>query len=429
LKYILAVLTTLLSLHATSACAQQGYLEVSAPGNRQLQLAVAQPTALSGALPADVSRQIVEIFTFDLSLVGLFSVTSPAVAEGKAGIKLGEFDFSPWVATGADLLLKSTCSLSGGTLILEGRLFDLAGKRQITAKRFTGPLKELRWMAHAFADEVMRAVTGESGPFTGKIAFVSRSSGNKEVALMDYDGHNVQRVTNNGAINLNPDFSPVGKEIIYTSYKKGNPDLFRRELFTGTEARISSRQGINIAGAYAPDGKRIAVALSKDGNSEIYLIDKEGKELARLTRNPGIDVSPAWSPDGKKIAFVSDRLGKPQVFVMDADGQNVRRLTSSGSYNVSPRWSPKGDRILYCRQSGGGFQIYVINPDGGDDTQLTREGSNEHPRWSPDGRFIVFSSNRAGGEAIYVMRADGSGQTKVSRGKSKDSHPVWSTPW
>ena len=411
------------------AHAQQGYLEVSASGNRRIQLAIAPPANLSGILPATISREIVEIFSFDLAFAGPFSVTSPAVTEGKTGIKPGDFDFSPWVAAGAELLLKSSYSLSGGSLTLEGRLYDVTSKREVTAKRFTGPSKELRWMAHAFADEVMRAITGETGPFTGKIAFITKASGNKEVALMDYDGHNVQRITNNGAINLNPDFSPTGKEIIYTSYKKGNPDLFRRELFTGTEARISSRPGINITGAYAPDGNRIALAQSKDGNSEIYLISKEGKELARLTHNPAIDVSPGWSPDGTKIAFVSDRLGKPQVFIMDADGQNVRRLTTSGAYNVSPRWSLKGERILYCRQSGGGFQVYAINPDSSNDTQLTTQGSNEHPRWSPDGRFITFSSNRDGKDAIYVMRADGSGQTKVSRGAGGDSHPVWSVSW
>ena len=85
-------------------------------------------------------------------------------------------------------------------------------------------------MAHSFSDEILLLQTSEKGPFTGKIAFVSKKSGNKEIYLMDYDGHNVQRLTANGSINLNPDFSPNGREIIYTSYKKGNTDLYRRDL-------------------------------------------------------------------------------------------------------------------------------------------------------------------------------------------------------
>ena len=412
-------------LFSALASAQNSYIEVTAPGNRALQLAIAPPTALAGSADMKIAGELAELFRFDMTLAGPFTVQEALGIEGRSGIRPGDFDFASWKSSGADLLLKTGYSVSGTTLTLECRLYDVARGSELTAKRYTGDLKDLRRMAHTFSDEIMRAVTGETGPFSGKIAFVSTMTGNKEIYLMDYDGFNALRLTGNRSINLNPDFSPSGREIIYTSYKRGNPDLFRRELFTGAEACISSSRGINIGGAWAPDGNRIAFASSKDGHSQIYIITKDGKQLTRLTKNSALDVSPAWSPDGTHIAFVSDRLGKPQVFVMDADGKNVRRLTTSGAYNVGPRWSPKGDLIVYCRQQGSGFQIYVINPDGSGDTQLTSEGSNEHPRWSPDGRFITFSSKRGGKEAIYVMRADGSGQTKVSRGKGDDSHPVW----
>jgi len=388
------------------------YVEITAPSNRKLQLYLAPATTLSGAPSPDLARELAGLLSFDLSLAGVFSV---------AGAETNQ--------SGAVLVLKSAYALSPAGLTLECRLFDTVLNRELAAKRYTGSAKDLRRMGHAFADEVLRATTGVRGPFTGKIAYVAKSSGNKEIYVMDFDGYNPQRVTNNGSINLNPDFAPSGREIIYTSYKKGNPDLYRRELFTGLEARISSRSGLNATAAYAPDGERIALTMTKDGNSEIYLIAKDGKELARLTKNHAIDVSPAWSPDGRKVTFVSDRLGKPQLFVMDADGSNVRRLTKSGAYNVTPRWAPRGDRIVYVRQDGGGFQVYAINSDGTGDAQLTTQGSNEHPRWSSDGRFIVFSSTRDGGSALYIMRADGSAQTRVSRGKGGDSHPAWSAPW
>ena len=392
--------------------ATDSYIDVVAPAGRKLQLFIEPAKALSGPAVPELGRELGELFAFDLGLAGPFKVSKP-----EAG------------AAGADLVLKTSYAVNGTGLTLECRIFDAVLNRELTAKRYTGTLKELRRMGHAFSDDVLRARTGEKGPFTGKIAYVTKISGNKEISIMDYDGRNPQRITNNGSINLNPDFGLAGKEIIYTSYKKGNPDLYQRKLFTGVESRISARSGLNAMGAYSPDGSRIAMIMTKGGNSEVYLISREGKELARLTRNPAIDVSPAWSPDGTKLAFVSDRLGKPQVFTMNADGANVRRLTSKGSYNVTPRWSPQGDRIVYARQAGKGFQIYAINPDGSQDVRLTTLGSNEHPRWSPDGRFIVFSSTRDRGEAIYLMHADGSTQTRVSQSKSVDSHPTWSVDW
>ena len=406
------LLLIMLLLAPQMALAAEGYIDVTAPVSRKLKLFIAPTTPLSGQVTPEVSRELSELFGLDLSLAGPFEISATETA-----------------GTGSDLVLKSAYSAQGNAITLECRLFDQVLNREVTAKRYSGGAKELRRMGHAFSDEVLRAVTGEKGPFTGKIAYVTKISGNKEIFVMDYDGHNPQRLTNNGSINLKPDFAPSGKEVIYTSYKKGNPDLYRRELFTGLEARISSRSGLNAMGAFSPDGSKIALVMSKEGNSEIYLISREGKELARLTNNHAIDVSPAWSPDGSRIAFVSDRLGKPQVFIMNADGEHVRRLTVNGAYNVTPRWSPKGDRIAYARQEGGGFQIYAINPDGSQDTQLTTAGSNEHPRFSPDGRFIVFSSTRDGAEAIYLMRADGSSQTRISPNRAQNSHPTWSVNW
>lgn len=423
------LLLVLLAGFSLSARADDTVIDITASGNHQPALAIPPAQPLEGAGRPEVAKTVAEILSFDMKMTGIFNVMEGEVERGK-GIRPGEFDFSLWRTAGASLLVKTGYLAPGpDRLTLEFRLYDVATERMITARRLTGPPGELRRIVHTFADEILRALTGEGGPFTGKIAFVSKRSGNKEIYLMDWDGSNVQKITANGSINLNPEFFPSGKQLIYTSYKKRNPDLYRREIASGAEARISARPGINVTGAVAPSGDRIALAMSKDGNSEIYLIDTSGKELARLTRDPGIDVSPAWSPDGKKIAFVSDRYGKPQVFVMDANGSGVHRLTTSGPYNVGPRWSPKGDLIAYAAREGGSFQIHVIRPDGGGDTRLTSEGNNEHPRWSPDGRFIVFSSTRGGKEGIYVMRSDGSGQTRISKPPAGDSHPVWSVGW
>ncbi len=422
------LITMFILLLPNSLLAQPGYLEVTASPDRKISLAVAPPISQSGGEIAELSRNVVDALRFDMTLSGRFTVLDSSPARGTGSIRPGEFDMALWRSAGVELLIKSSYLVTGDNAVLELRLYDVANGNQMLAKRYSGKRKDARRMAHTFSDDILLFLTRERGPFTGKIAFVSRRSGNKEIYLMDYDGHNVQRITANGAINLNPDFSPSGKEIVYTSYKRGNPDLYRRDLFSTAEARISSHPGINITGAWSPDGGRIALALSKDGNAEIYTISKDGKQMNRLTRNGAIDTSPAWSPDGSRIAFLSDRLGKPQIFVMNADGSNQYRLTTSGAYNVSPSWSPKGDRILYCRQQGG-FQIHSITPDGNDDVQLTTEGSNEHPRWSPDGRFITFSSNRGGSQDIYVMRADGTGQTRVSRGGGAEFHPVWSPRW
>ena len=415
----------ILSLLPVSLYAQSGYIEITAPGNRQLKLAVEAPHALDTASAQTPSKEMGDVIAADMNMSGVISAEAGKQQPLLGGIQLAGVDFAPWANAGFDMLVRSEYGIKGDELTVEFRLYDVPNRRMLTAKRYLGKTKGMRRFAHSFADEILLTLTGEKGCFTTHVAFVSTQTGNKEISIMDWDGFNQMPLTRNGSINLNPDFSPDGREIVFSSYKRNNPDLYKRSLSSTAEVLISNRKGLNITGSWSPDGKKIALSLSKDGNSEIYTLARDGSNPQRLTVSPSIEVSPAWSPNGSQIAFVSDRLGKPQIFVMNADGSNVRRLTTNGTYNVNPRWSPKGDRIAYARMQGNGFQIYTISVDGSGDTQLTSTGSSENPAWSPDGRFIAFSSKRNGAEAIYVMRADGSGQIRVGQSKGNGTQPAW----
>lgn len=404
--------------------AQPEYIEVNAPENRQMKLFI-EP--LQSATPAQAAAKIfTDVISFDLNMSGVIRAEVGTNNSTSKQFSIANIDFMPFSTSGFDLLVCGEYTIKGEQLTAEFRLFDVINRKLITAKRYLGNVKDLRRFSHVFSDEILRAITGEAGVFTTRIAYVSNQTGNKEIYVMDWDGNNPLPLTKNGSINLNPDFSPDGREIIFTSYKSRNPNLFRRSLSSKTELPISTRNGLNMTGSWSPDGAKIALSLSKDGDAEIYTLDKNGKNPTRLTINPALDLYPTWSPDGKQIAFISDRHGKPQIFIMNSDGGNVRRLTNSGNYNVNPRWSPKGDKIAYSRITDGGFNIFTISPDGTSDIQLTNEGSNENPTWSADERFISFSSNRSSGSGIYVMRADGTGQTRVSQGKGSFFQPTWS---
>jgi TolB protein len=424
MKFKLLILFILLSPAVLNA--QPEYIDVIVPVNRQLKLAVDIPRNLDAPGNPDSIKQVADVISFDMNMSGVVTAESRLQQTFAKDYSLINVDFVPLLSSGLDYLVRSEYSLKGDQLTIEFRLFDVVNRKMVTAKRFLGAAKDLRRFSHLFADEILRAITGEKGVFTTKIAYVSAQTGNKEIYVMDWDGYNPLPLTKNGSINMNPDFSPDGREVIFTSYKRGNPDLYRRSLSSPVEVALSNRKGLNITGNWSPDGSKIALSLSKDGDAEIYTIDKDGSHPMRLTINPALDLFPSWSPDGKQIAFMSDRLGKPQIFIMNADGGDVRRLTTSGSYNVNPRWSPKGDKIAYSRMTNGAFNIFTISQDGSSDNQVTTEGNNENPSWSADGRFISFSSKRSGGDGVYVMRSDGTGQTKVSHGKTVCFQPSWS---
>ena len=65
-------------------------------------------------------------------------------------------------------------------------------------------------MAHTFADEVIRFLTGKAGIALSSIAFSSDRSGNKEIYVMDYDGADQRRITGHRSTSMSPAWNPSG---------------------------------------------------------------------------------------------------------------------------------------------------------------------------------------------------------------------------
>jgi TolB protein len=428
------VLGLLLLIVAGLVCADAAdvYLSISRGGGQRLRIAIPDFARAEGRGSSNggLGHEMARILADDLRPYRFFELIDDQrflQEASQANPEAGEIAYKEWGELGAQALVKGTFSQDGPDLIVECRVFDVAGQRMITGKRYRGPTDAVSSMMHRCADEIMIRFTGEPGIAQTKIAFIARRNGSKELFVMDQDGSNVRQLTNDRSIILSPAWSPDSHEIAVTSYRDRNPDLVAVSLNGNGRRPLSQQQGLNSAPAWSPDGSRLALTLSKDGNPEIYTMNRNGTDLRRLTNHPAIDTSPTWAPTGRQIAFVSDRSGSPQIYIMDAEGSNVRRLTFQGNYNDRPSWSPRGDRIAFVSLDGSRFDVYVINVDGSGLQRLTMgNGSNESPSWSPDGRFLVFSSTRSGVPQLYRMYDDGSGQQQLTSLDGGALSPMWS---
>jgi TolB protein len=422
----------LTALGLVCADAADVYLSISRGGGQRLRLAIPDFVRAEGWTTAEggIGHEMARTLANDLRPYRFFELIENQrflQDASRADAQAGDIVFKEWEELGAQALVKGMYSQDGRDLIVECRVFDVAGQRMITGKRYRGPADAVAAMMHRCADEIMIRFTGEPGIAQTKIAFVSRQNGNKELFVMDQDGSNVRKLTSDRSIILSPAWSPDSREIAVTSYRDRNPDVVAVNLNGNGRRPLSQHPGLNSAPAWSPDGTRLALTLSKDSNPEIYTMSRNGTDLRRLTNHPSIDTSPTWSPTGRQIAFVSDRSGAPQIYVMDAEGSNLRRLTYQGNYNDRPSWSPRGDRLAFVALEGSRFDVYVINVDGSGLQRLTMgSGSNESPSWSPDGRFLVFSSTRSGVPQLYRMYDDGSGQQHLTFMDGGALSPGWS---
>jgi TolB protein len=405
------------------------YIDITSPSMRRISIAIPDFKYVgTGGEYRDLGGKLSGIISNDFDLSGYFRPLDKGsfIESPGAGITRDSINFRDWSVIGAELLLKAGYECIGQQLKVEARLFEVYSGQQLYGKRILGLVEQSRYLMHRLANDIVLGLTGHPGPFLTRIAFVGTSTGQKEIYLADYDGHNVEQITSYNTITLSPRCSPSGDRMIYTSFRKSGTALFMHDMIEGWTRKISDRQGLNIAAAWKPNGEELALTLTISGNPDIYLIDTAGRIVKRLTTNWGIDVSPSFSPDGEKMAFVSNRSGSPQIYILDLTTDRVERLTFEGGYNTSPAWS-KLDRIAYASSSDGHFDVCTISPDGRDLLRITQDYSNnEDPCWSPDGRYLAFSSNRTGGKHhIFIATANGQNQRQVTFLEGNQLSPSW----
>ena len=274
------------------------------------------------------------------------------------------------------------------------------------------------------------AVTGSSvtESAAGRILFSSDRDGDYDIYVMNTDGSDVTRLTDNSASSVTvPRWSPDGRRILFDSDRDGDYDIYVMNADGSGITRLTDNSNWDRDPSWSPDGRRITFMSDRDGDRDIFVMNADGSGVIRLTHSSASDSNPSWSPDGQRIAFNSDRDGDHDIYVMDADGSGITRLTNSSADDADPIWSPDGRRIAFNSDRAGDWDIFVMNADGDGVTRLTDSSADDtDPIWSPDGRRIAFESDRDGDKDIFVMNVDGSGITRLTNSSADDREPSWS---
>ncbi|MGA7160770.1 MAG: S9 family peptidase, partial [Bacteroidota bacterium] len=324
-----------------------------------------------------------------------------------------------------------------------------------------------------FAIEDLYKIKGVADPQISpdgkKIAFtvtennLAEGKANSEIYLMEADGSNIRKLTNNPSADNHPRWSPDGKSLLYLSTRHEGIQAWLLPLDGGEPVQLTHfAPGVSDA-VWTSDGKHIVFTSDvfpecgadgdcnkkndesmssgpiqahmadhllyrhwtswKDGKrSHVLLFDVDSKKYTDLS--PGDFDAPVFSlggggvavsPDGKEVCYASNHdaneaeTTNADLFIVSTVNGETKNITSENkAYDGDPSYSPDGKYIAYRMQTipayeSDLFRIALFDRKTGEKTVLTEKFNNwvDDFTWAPDSKSIYFTADVQGHTPLY----------------------------
>ncbi|GAC1485226.1 MAG: DPP IV N-terminal domain-containing protein [Gemmatimonadaceae bacterium] len=171
-------------------------------------------------------------------------------------------------------------------------------------------------------------------PDDKQIAFSGTRGGITDLYVVDADGKNLRQLTDDKYGDMQPAWSPDGQRIAFASDRGPQTDLsilkFSRwrisvmDLKTGTIQVLPGQDGLNLNPQWSPDGRELAFISDRTGIPNVFLYDFATQEHYQITNVLGgvsaiTEYSPAvsWARAADRMAFTYFEKGDYTVWTFD----------------------------------------------------------------------------------------------------------------
>ena len=178
-----------------------------------------------------------------------------------------------------------------------------------------------------------------------KIVFTSKRSGDLDIWSMNADGSGLLQLTDEIGYDGGPFFNNDASQIVFrahhptdstekTNYmnllkenliRPGKLEIYVMDSDGSNKIRVTNNGAANFGPYFHPDGERIIFSSNVDDpegrNFDLWMVNTDGSGLEKITNNSTFDGFPMFSKDGSKLVFASNRnnkvRGETNLFIVE----------------------------------------------------------------------------------------------------------------
>lgn len=256
-------------------------------------------------------------------------------------------------------------------------------------------------------------------PPSPDISWMEYSPGATNICIIDIDGHNHKRLTDQLDGERDPVWSPDGTQIAYLSrtglYVMDADGQNQRRLVSGTIASDPFAAYSKVS--WSVDGSQLLFSACLDtSNFNIYLVNVDDGSLKNLTptsdRN---NVAPRWIANQSQVFFLSSpRTALSYHCELDTRTYQMKIINVNGSaeqmiyrelFYQSVAISDNGQIAFvsdlvsktsaeYAYNFDTALGLYWLNVGSNEPVEITTFSEPSVPSWSPAGRYLMFYENK-----------------------------------
>ena len=245
---------------------------------------------------------------------------------------------------------------------------------------------------------------------------------------------------------MNIDVSADGRMIAFDLLG----DIYTMPITGGDATNIASGLAFEMQPRFSPDGRQIAFTSDRKGGDNIWIMNVDGSDKRQITKESfRLMNSPTWSPDGRYIAakkhFTTQRsLGAGEIWLFHLGGGDGVKLVARPSESHQkelgePVFSPDGEWIYFTRNiTPGGTFIYAQDSNTGTfaieryeiatgetETAISGAGGAVRSQPSPDGKLIAFVRRENAQSHLFVKEISSGVVRKIYEGLDQDMQETW----